>query len=104
MCKSYCKVLISLLLIPITAAGLTACGAGSGAGGNQNNSSSSTPDPRNLSHTAGDSEGPLLAFDATLVSVSWLEAVPASGGINPHRELYATSLSLKNPDKKSFPA
>src|SRR3989337_2258939 len=99
MHKSYCRVLILSLLI-LTAAGLTA----GGAGGGQNNSSSSTPDPRNLSRTAGDSEGPLLAFDATLISVSWLEAVPASGGVNPHRELYATSLSLKNPDNKSFSA
>ncbi|MBI5197408.1 MAG: FG-GAP repeat protein, partial [Nitrospirae bacterium] len=86
--------------------GILPAGCGSGGGGPQGNpedspaiSSSPSPNPlfsapKLISNVSGDSEGPLLGFDATgAVSVAWLQKGPASGGVGEHKELYQTTVS-----------
>ncbi len=90
MYNLYSRIL-SLFIIVIIAIILSSCGASSGKISDESDEPLMFSNSINLSRSAGDSEGPLLAIEGSLINVSWLETIPASGGIEKHRELYTAS-------------
>jgi len=90
MYNIYSRIL-SFFIIVIIAIFLSSCGASSGKTGDESDEPLMLSDSINVSLSSGDSEELLLAIEGSLINVSWLETVPASGGIEKHRELYTAS-------------
>src|SRR3990170_169344 len=90
MYNIYSRIL-SLFIIVILSVILSSCGASSGKTSDESDELLMLSDSINVSRSSGDSEGPLLTIEGSLINVSWLETISTSGGIEKHRELYTAS-------------